>query len=45
MRPAGGLGNPPTGEQLVEPGIAVGVNDAAEVFQVYPRVFALQSGE
>ena len=31
MRPAGGLDNPSAGEQLVEPGIAVGVNDAAEV--------------
>ncbi len=41
MGPAGGLGDPIAGEQLVEPGIAVGVNDAAEVFQVRPRVFAL----
>ena len=41
MGPAGGLGDLPTGEQLVEPGIPVGVNDAAEVFQVRPRMLAL----
>src|SRR5580704_19715345 len=41
MRPAGGLDNPSAGEQLVEPGIAVGVNDAAEVRQMGLWMFAL----
>ena len=44
MRPAGGLGDPVAGEQLVEPGIAVGMDDAAEVLQVGPRVLALAVG-
>jgi hypothetical protein len=41
MGPAGGLGDLPAGEQLVEPGVPVGVDDAAEAFEVGPRVFAL----
>ena len=41
MRPAGGLDNPSAGEQLVEPGIAIGVNDAAEVRQMGLWMFAL----
>ena len=44
MGPAGGLGDPVAGEQLVEPGIAVGVDDAAEVFEMRPRVLALAVG-
>lgn len=41
MRPAGGLDNPSAGEQLVEPGITVGVNDAAELRQMGLGMFAL----
>ena len=45
MGPTGGFGDPVAGEQLVEPGIAVGMDDAAEVLQMRPRMFALRSGE
>ena len=53
MCPATGLDNPPTNEQLIEPGIAVGVNDAAKVLQMGLRMLAprlrggrlLRSGE
>ena len=45
MRPAAGLDNPTAGEQFVEPGIAVGVDDAAEVLQMRPRMLALAVGE
>src|SRR5260221_9342362 len=31
MGPAGGLGDPSTGEQLIEPGISVGVDDPTKV--------------
>jgi hypothetical protein len=31
MGPAGGLEDPSAGDQFVEPGITVGVDDAAEV--------------
>src|SRR5216684_982566 len=41
MGPAGRLDDPSTGEQLVEPGIAISVDDAAEVLQVRARVLAL----
>ena len=41
MRPAGGLDNSSAGEQLVEPDIAVGVNDATEVRQMGLWMFAL----
>src|SRR6266581_9589380 len=41
MGPAGRLDDPSTNEQLVEPGIPVGVDDAAEALQVRPRVLAL----
>ena len=34
MRPAAGLDDPAAGKQCVEPGVAVGVDDAAEVLQV-----------
>ena len=44
MRPAGGLDNPSAGEQLVEPGIAVGVNDATEVLQMGLRMLAFAIG-
>jgi hypothetical protein len=39
--PAGGLDDLRTGEQLVESGIAVSMNDAAEVLQVRARMLAL----
>ena len=45
MRPAAGLDNPSAGEQFVEPGIAVDVNDAAEVLQMGLRMLAFRSGE
>jgi hypothetical protein len=41
MRPAGGLDNAFAGEQLVKPGIAVGVNNTAEVRQMGLWMFAL----
>jgi hypothetical protein len=41
VRPTGGLGDPVAGEQLVEPGIAVGVDDAPELLQMLPRMLAL----
>ncbi len=41
MRPAGRLGDPVAGEQLIEAGITVGVDDAAEVLQMLLRVLAL----
>jgi hypothetical protein len=53
MRPAAGFDNPAAGKQFVEPGIAVGVDDAAELLQMRLRMFAprfregrlLRSGE
>ena len=53
MRPAAGLDDPTAGEQFIEPGIAVGVDDAAEVLQMRLRMLAprfregrlLRSGE
>jgi len=44
MGPAGGFGDPVAGEQLVEPGITVGVDDAAEVFEMALRVRTLAVG-
>ncbi|HYZ39385.1 MAG TPA: hypothetical protein VE687_02035, partial [Stellaceae bacterium] len=44
MCPAAGLDNPPTNEQLIEPGIAVGVDDAAEVLQMGLRMLAFTVG-
>jgi hypothetical protein len=44
MRPAGGLDNPIAGEQLIEPGVAIGVNDAAEVLQMRLRMLAFAVG-
>jgi len=41
MRPAAGLDEAVAGEQLVEAGIAVGMDDAAELLQVSPRMRAL----
>ena len=41
MRPAGRLGDPVAGEQLVEAGITVGVDRAAEVVRVLLRMLAL----
>ena len=51
--PAAGLDNPTTDEQFIEPGVAVGVDDAAEVLQMRLRMLAprlrggrlLRSGE
>jgi hypothetical protein len=53
MRPAAGLDDPTAGEQFIEPGIAVGVDDAAEFLQMRLRMLAprfregrlLRSGE
>ena len=44
MGPASGLGDPVAGEQPVEPGIAVGMDDAAEVPQMRLWVLALAIG-
>src|SRR5215467_2640130 len=44
MRPAAGLDDATAGEQFIEPGIAVGVNDAAEVLQMRLRVLAFAVG-
>src|SRR5258708_5755585 len=44
MRPAAGLDNPSASEQSLEPGIAVGVDDAAEVLQMRLRMLALAIG-
>jgi hypothetical protein len=41
MCPTPGLDDPIAREQLVEPGIAVSGDDAAELLQVRPRVLAL----
>jgi hypothetical protein len=40
MRPAAGLDNPTAGEEFIEPGITVGVNDAAKVLQMRLRMLA-----
>src|SRR5271168_454923 len=44
MRPTAGLDNPSAGEQLVEPGITVDVDDAAEVLQMRLRMLAFTVG-
>jgi hypothetical protein len=44
MHPAPGLKDPAAGEQRIEPGIAVGMNDAAEVFQMRLRMLAFAVG-
>ena len=44
MRPAAGLDNPVAGKQFVEPGIAVSVDDAAEVLQMRLRMLTLAVG-
>ena len=44
MGPAGGFGDPVAGEQPVEPRIAVGVDDAAEVLEMRLWVLALAVG-
>jgi hypothetical protein len=44
VRPAGGLDNPIADEQLIEPSVAIGVDDAAEVLQMGLRVFAFAVG-
>ena len=53
MRPAASLDNPADSEQFIEPGITVGVDDAAELLQMLLRMLAprfresrlLRSGE
>ena len=40
MRPTGGLDDPAAGEQLIEPGISVGVDNTAEVLQMRLRMLA-----
>lgn len=44
MGPAGGLSDPVAGEQPVEPGIAVSVDDPLEVLQMRLWVLALRVG-
>src|SRR5580658_3258390 len=44
VRPTAGLDDVAAGEQLLKPGIAVGVDDAAEVFEMGPRVLTLAIG-
>ncbi len=44
VRPSGGLNNPIAHEQLIEPGIAVSVDDTAEVLQMRLRMFAFAVG-
>jgi hypothetical protein len=44
MRPAAGLDNPTAGEQFIEPGIAVGVDDAAELPQMRLRMLTFAVG-
>src|SRR5690348_10498127 len=44
MRPAAGLDNAAADKQLVEPGIAVGVDDTAEVLQMRLRMLAFAVG-
>jgi hypothetical protein len=44
MRPAAGFDNPTAEEQFIEPGIAVGVNDAAEVLQMRLWMLAFAIG-
>jgi hypothetical protein len=44
MCPAAGLDNPTAGEQLIEPGVAVGVNDAVKLPQMCPRVLPFAIG-
>jgi hypothetical protein len=44
MCPTAGFDNPTTDEQFIEPGIAVGVNDAAKVLQMRLRMLALAIG-
>ncbi len=44
MGPAGSLGDAVAGEQLIEPGIAIGVDYAAEVLQMGSWVLAFAIG-
>ena len=44
MRPAAGFDDPAAGKQLIEPGIAVSVDDAAEVLQMRLRMRAFAIG-
>ena len=44
MRPAAGFDDPAAGKQFVEPGIAVGVDDTAELLQMSLRMFAFAVG-
>ena len=44
MGPAAGLDNPTADEQFIEPGIAVGMDDATKVLQMRLRMLALAVG-
>jgi len=44
MRPTASLDNPTADEQLVEPGIAISLDDAAEALQMDPRMLAFAVG-
>jgi len=44
MRPAAGLDNPTADEQFIEPGIAVGMDDATKVLQMRLRMLAFTIG-
>jgi hypothetical protein len=44
MRPTAGLDNPTADEQFVEPGIAVGMDDATEGLQMRLWMFAFTVG-
>ena len=44
MCPAAGLDNPTADEQFIEPSVAVGVNDAAEVLQMRLRMLPFTVG-
>ena len=44
MRPAAGLNNPTADEQFIEPGIAVGMDDATKVLQMRLRMLAFTIG-
>ena len=44
MCPAASFDDPTAGEEFIEPGIAVNVNDAAKVLQMRPRVLPFTVG-
>jgi hypothetical protein len=44
VRPTAGFRNAVASEQLVEPGISIGVDHTAEALEVSPRMFTLAVG-